>query len=228
MPAGRGQLTTVEGLLRDVAADLGIDQPVRKHIDPSTHGKIQKIIDGLVAVLGDGPAAEEDAEAGGAVVHQKEDNPEAPVNPFTIKLDDPSGNSFIEFVGSMADPKWNLRTYKRTREQNVQLGLVAPDEEAQPGQVATIKEEDEGAEDLERENEEIYVFPGICSSCGHDLNTMMKKVSIPYFKVRHAIMLSPKFSENKFTGYPYHVNKLRQMRLPRQRSQVWVCDLRTG
>jgi len=27
---------------------------------------------------------------------------------FTIKLEDPAGDSFIEFVGSMADLKWNM------------------------------------------------------------------------------------------------------------------------
>ncbi|KAG8700467.1 nucleolar zinc-finger protein, partial [Ceratobasidium sp. 395] len=31
-------------------------------------------------------------------------------------------------------------------------------------------------------NEEIYVFPGTCSSCSASLDTMMKRVIIPYFK----------------------------------------------
>jgi zinc finger protein len=52
-----------------------------------------------------------------------------PMHPITLKLDDPSGNSFIEFVGGMADPKWNLRTYIRTLEQNIALGLVGVDDE---------------------------------------------------------------------------------------------------
>lgn len=38
-------------------------------------------------------------------------------------------------------------------------------------------------------NEEIYVFPGTCSSCGHPLDTMMKKVNIPYFQVRAGIYI---------------------------------------
>jgi hypothetical protein len=36
----------------------------------------------------------------------------------------------------------------------------------------------------EGDGEEIYVFPGVCSSCGRPLDTLMKRVIIPYFKVR--------------------------------------------
>jgi hypothetical protein len=104
--------------------------------------------------------------------------------PFTVKLDDPTGNSFIEFVDSMADPKWNLRTYRRTQEQNVALGLVAADAPSDSG----FDEHDDTTETtpapLDDPNDEIYIFPGVCSSCGHPLDTKMKKVAIPYFKVQ--------------------------------------------
>lgn len=113
---------------------------------------------------------------------------------FTVKLDDPAGNSFIEFYGSLADPKWNMRTYHRTRQNNVELGLIAPDEEPTPLSVVGDQEkeglpkpaattEQDSLGEVEGENEEIYSFPGTCSSCGHPLNTLMKKVVIPYFKV---------------------------------------------
>jgi len=101
-----------------------------------------------------------------------------PMPAFTIKLDDPSGNSFIEFLGSMADPRWNLRTYNRTRQQNIDLGLAVA-EEPTPS-LPTVAEDPIG--DDEDTNAEIFVFPGICSSCGFPLNTLMKKVPIPYFK----------------------------------------------
>jgi len=100
--------------------------------------------------------------------------------PFTVKVDDPAGDSFIEFIGSMADPKWSMRTYNRTLEQNVAMGLTAPEEEAEEPTKAEGAEAEEGGE--KREGEEIYVFPGICSSCGHPIDTRMKKVIIPYFK----------------------------------------------
>lgn len=140
--------------------------------------KIESILDGLREILADDDDDEEE-EAVGPVSSKKESKKDAPLRPFTVRLDDPSGNSFIEFVGSMSDPKWNMRTYHRTREQNVELGLVAPDEA-----VATANDDEEKTGGgLEGENEEIYIFPGSCSSCGHPSNTLVKKVNIPYFKV---------------------------------------------
>jgi zinc finger protein len=186
LPPGRGQLTTIEGFLRDVIADLSTDQPVRKHIDPSTHDKIQAIIDGLKSVLHDVEEdKEETAAASGTVVHHQEEgdmDDETPIKPFTIKLDDPAGNSFIEFYGSMSDPKWNMRTYTRTKEHNIAIGLAQPDEESSEIKLDNVPEEPEDNPTLK--NEEIYVFPGVCSSCGAPLDTLMKKVSIPYFQVR--------------------------------------------
>jgi len=81
----------------------------------------------------------------------------------------------------MADPKWNMRTYPRTLQQNIDLGLVAAPEE-QPLSSVQEEEQDASGEIVEAENEEIYVFRGVCSSCGHPLDTLMKKVLIPYFK----------------------------------------------
>ena len=65
---------------------------------------------------------------GGMKTRAEKDADLPPMHPITIKLDDPSGNSFIEFVGSTADPKWNLRTYTRMSDHNIALGLVGVDE----------------------------------------------------------------------------------------------------
>jgi zinc finger protein len=176
IPASKGQLTTVEGVIQDVIRDLSYDQPLRRIQDEGTFTKIQTLIDKLKVII---PDEDEDEDERGTT--PRDTNSEAPMPPFTLKLDDPAGNSFIEFVDSMADPKWNLRTYRRTKEQNVALGLIADD---------SVMEEDltesapAASTDNKDDNEEIYVFPGVCSSCGHPLNTMMKKVVIPYFKVR--------------------------------------------
>ncbi|KAI0065645.1 zf-ZPR1-domain-containing protein [Artomyces pyxidatus] len=177
IPPSKGQLTTVEGLIRDIVSDLSMDQPLRRIQDEPTYTKIQALIDKLKLILAD----EEDEEADDAVGPVKLRSAaakDAPMPAFTLKLDDPAGNSFIEFVGSMSDPKWDMRTYHRTREQNVALGLVSADDAEQPP-----KEDGDADESgLDGENEEIFVFPGICSSCGHAINTNMKKVNIPYFK----------------------------------------------
>lgn len=177
IPASKGKLTTVEGIIREVISDLSFNQPLRRIQDEDTFTKIQILIDKLKAIVPDG-----DEDKGATLMGAA--NSEASVPHFTVELDDPTGNSFIEFIGSMAsDPNWKFRTYRRTQEQNVALGLVAADTTD-----SIIDEHDDTTETVHG-NEEIYVFPGVCSSCGHPLNTMMKKVVIPYFKVQ-APMLS--------------------------------------
>jgi len=185
IPPSRGQLTTVEGLIRDIVADLSTDQPLRKYQDENAYTKIQSIIDGIKAVLGDDEG--EDEEATGPK-EPREGN--RTFTPFTVQLDDPAGNSFIEFLGSTADPKWNLGTYARTHAQNVALGIAAPDDvdaeldsNAIKRMKAVLDEAVAGQSAGEIKDDEIFVFPGSCSSCSRPLDTLMKKVNIPYFKV---------------------------------------------
>lgn len=184
LPASsRGQLTTVEGLIRDVVADLSMDQPVRRIQDPEGHDKIEALVGRLKEILGDEDDEDEESDVLKVKVGTAAQKLHIPMPAFTLKLDDPAGNSWIEFVGSMADPKWNMRTYPRTFQQNVDLGLVAAPEE-KPLTSVQEEEQDASGEIVEAEDEEIYVFKGVCSSCGHPLDTLMKKVLIPYFKVR--------------------------------------------
>ncbi|EIM86612.1 zf-ZPR1-domain-containing protein [Stereum hirsutum FP-91666 SS1] len=205
IPPSKGQLTTVEGIVRDIVRDLSLDQPLRRIQEPETYAKIQTLVDKLKLILADNGDDEDEWDGEGKAKGSVEGGElgkkdllkaaqkDAPMPMFTIKLDDPSGNSFIEFVQSMSDPKWNLRTYHRTKEQNIALGLVAADQAPEDGDGKQLQSVAEGAEGegegeegigggADGQNEEIFVFKGICSSCGHDLDTLMKKVSIPYFK----------------------------------------------
>jgi zinc finger protein len=178
IPASKGKLTTVEGIIQEVVHDLSYNQPLRRIQDEDTYTKIQILIDKLKAIV---PDEVEDSEGG--VVPTGAPNLGAPMPHFTVELDDPASNSFIEFRDSMAsDPNWNFKTYRRTQEQNVALGLVAADAAGDSG----TGEQHDTSETAPKDDpdEEIYVFPGVCSSCGHPLNTMMKKLVIPYFKVR--------------------------------------------
>lgn len=204
IPPSRGQLTTVEGLIRDIVADLSTDQPLRRIENEAAYNKIESILTTFKEVLAD----EEDEEyEGSGVVHQhKASQKDAPMQPFTIRLDDPSGNSFIEFIGSMSDPKWNMRTYHRTRQQNIDLSLVAEDE-PETTQTSKTEEEEKIGGGAEGENEEIYIFPGSCSSCGHPSNTLVKKVNIPYFKVKHFVGVRHPHSYT-YLGLSDHVDKL--------------------
>jgi zinc finger protein len=188
IPAKRGQLTTIEGLIRDTVSDLGADQPLRKIQDEATWKKIEDILTPLRQILpNNGEELEENEN-----VQRKSDESRVvgTVVPFTVKLDDPSGNSFLEFIDSMADPKWSFREYNRTKEQIAELGMAEADEEPPTLLSRTKAADDAMAEaaatqvDPENPNDEIYVFPGVCSSCGQPLDTLMKRVIIPYFKAR--------------------------------------------
>lgn len=194
IPPGRGQLTTVEGLIRDTVRDLAMEQPVRRIMDAENAAKIDTLLGSLRDIL-DIEEGDEDGEVGRdgpAVQHESDpkDHEAKPFKPFTITLDDPSGNSFLAFVGSTSDPQWNLRAYNRTFEQNVQLGLVAPAEEGEDEIPADHKLG--SAEDFVHRAravghdgdvpEEVYSFPATCSSCGHELETRMKQINIPYFQ----------------------------------------------
>lgn len=122
----RGQLTTVEGLLRNTVADISVQHP---HIrDKNAYAKIQEIVDGLKQIIADDGDGDE-----GKDTHEKRklSNEDPVTHAITITLDDPSGNSFLEFVGSISDLKWNMRTYERSLEQNQQLGLVPSAEDSE-------------------------------------------------------------------------------------------------
>jgi zinc finger protein len=178
IPASKGKLTTVEGIIQEVIQDLSYNQPLRRIQDEDTYTKIQILIDKLKTIVPD----DIDDSEGGTVPTR------AAMPHFTVELDDPAGNSFIEFRDSMAsDPNWNFKTYRRTQEQNVALGLVATGAASDSG---TDGQDDDTTETVPKDDpdEEIYVFPGVCSSCGHPLDTMMKKIVIPYFKVRFPVI----------------------------------------
>ncbi|RKP08715.1 ZPR1 zinc-finger domain-containing protein [Thamnocephalis sphaerospora] len=147
----RGALTTVEGLISSAIEDLSDQQPVRKHTDAALYLKIEELLAKLRGYL-----------------ELKE--------PFTLKLDDPAGNSYIEnLCAPNPDPKLAVRHYKRTLEQNRELSLALPEgvepestEEAQAAE--PTKETEEGS------------FPAKCSTCNAMSDTRMHIVNIPYFK----------------------------------------------
>ena len=210
IPPGRGQLTTVEGIIRDTIRDLDMEQPVRRHIDPETAAKIDAMLTSLRELLGiDNNDDEMNAE----------DPNQKPFKPTPVVVDDPSGNSFFQFIGSTSDSQWNMRPYNRTLEQNITLGLVArpddmPEQSASGQPLVDDSHKLNKPEDFElrrnigntvtREDgtvvpDEIFSFPSTCSSCGHPLETLMQQVNIPYFQVR------PSFAET-FTMLTYRTS----------------------
>lgn len=167
IPAQRGQLTTVEGLLRDVVQDLQTDLDKRPR---EIREKLQSFIDTVSRCL-DGASF-----------------------PLTFELDDPAGNSWVEYKPGEPQHKWAQAQYLRTDEQNVQVGLLSADEfeqrkralrattaEKNVSGVATQVQES-AANDIENFNSEVQTFKTSCPSCAHQCETHMKPVDIPHFK----------------------------------------------
>ncbi|KAJ1035637.1 hypothetical protein NDA18_000414 [Ustilago nuda] len=202
IPPKKGQLTTIEGIVSDMLRDLELDQPLRKHVQPEVYAKIEEVCDKLRLILGQEKASEDDAAkeehelgasglrslgpVGGSSSNMTcEEKANRTFPPFSIRLDDPSGNSFVEFMGDikargMSDAKWSKRDYPRTKEQNQLLGLDGNAAAQDEGLHTTGF--DKSAGETEFDNEQVFTFAGICSSCNAPLDTRMKKVNIPYFK----------------------------------------------
>ncbi|RIB17041.1 ZPR1 zinc-finger domain-containing protein [Gigaspora rosea] len=147
----RGRLSTVEGVVSSIVEDLSAAQPDRKLTDEDTYNKIEIIINKLNGYL------------------ENKEN-------FSISVDDPCGNSYIEnLLAPKPDPKLHIRHYNRTREMDISLGLIIPDE-------AYNEDCDETREDDKDEISEVMTFPANCSHCNAPSDTKMHLVDIPHFK----------------------------------------------
>ncbi|TVY49942.1 Zinc finger protein [Lachnellula occidentalis] len=158
VPAGRGQLTNVEGLLSMILEDLELQQPERKEQIPEVWAKIEEIVArGKKMIAGEG-------------------------FPFRLSLDDPSGNSWIEPDQKDGVGKWSKVEYARTAEQNESLGLGGGEEEAEAPPQTTGQPTAATFEDDDIVPNEVYSFPATCPGCTKSCTTHMKMVEIPHFK----------------------------------------------
>ncbi|XP_025749317.1 zinc finger protein ZPR1 isoform X1 [Callorhinus ursinus] len=141
----KGVLTTVEGLISRAVSGLEQDQPARRANEKAVAERIDKFI-----------------------VKLKELKQVA--SPFTLIIDDPSGNSFVENPHApQKDHALVITHYNRTLQQEEMLGLQA---EAPP-------EEKPEEEDLRNE---VLQFNTNCPECNAPAQTNMKLVQIPHFK----------------------------------------------
>ncbi|MCI4388289.1 hypothetical protein PGIGA_G00084030 [Pangasianodon gigas] len=144
----KGSLSTVEGLLDRAVSGLEQDQPIRRATDPEVAEKIDQFIQRLKKLKDVGEE-------------------------FTLIINDPSGNSFIENpFAPQKDQALSVSHYKRTPEQNSALGIQEsePEEEEKPGN------------DVETMRNEVLVFNTNCPECNAPASTNMKLVQIPHFK----------------------------------------------
>jgi ZPR1 zinc finger protein len=98
----KGVFTTLEGLLDRAIENLDGSQPLRRATDPAGADAVDAFLERLRAV-----------RSGEAL-------------PFTLILDDPSGNSFLENVHApRPDPALRVRHYVRSVEQSHAMGMYA-------------------------------------------------------------------------------------------------------
>ncbi|PVH18243.1 uncharacterized protein CXQ87_001161 [Candidozyma duobushaemuli] len=181
IPPERGQLTNIEGLLTEMIANLEMDQEARKESQPDVYEKINEFIAKVKALL-----------AGENL-------------PLTFYVDDPAGNSWVEYQPGQAAHKWSMYEYNRTAEQNVFLGLISADDVAQH-RLAESKQKKDATDqnvssslnnteshpptasgfaaesEIENFENEVQTFHATCSACAAPCETHMKTVNIPHFK----------------------------------------------
>jgi len=152
-PSRKGEITTIEGLLGRVTTGVEQLQPARRIQYPDTAAKLDEFLQKLSELN----------------KLKKE---------FTLVLDDPSGNSYIENVHApMSDPCMKTVHYVRTHQQDVDLGLVEEGEEhCSEGEEHSSENEDFKA------TEESLGFPDNCPNCNAPCVTRMKVTDIPHFK----------------------------------------------
>ncbi|XP_075298467.1 zinc finger protein ZPR1 isoform X2 [Opisthocomus hoazin] len=142
----KGVLTTVEGIIDRAVAGLEQDQPVRRATDEEVASKIEEFI--------------------GKLKQLKEVH-----SPFTLIVDDPSGNSFVENPHApRKDDALVVTHYRRTPQQAAMLGLEGEELEEKPA---------DAVEDL---RDEVLQFHTNCPECNAPAHTNMKLVQIPHFK----------------------------------------------
>ncbi|XP_072885935.1 zinc finger protein ZPR1 [Hemitrygon akajei] len=143
----KGALSTVEGLIDRAVGGLEQNQPARKATDPDVAYKVEEFIEKLKKL--------KELET-----------------PFTLVIDDPSGNSFIENpYAPQKDEALMITHYKRNAKQDSMLGLQEWTQEE--------KKTENIQEDLRNE---VLQFPTNCPECNASAETNMKLVQIPHFK----------------------------------------------
>nr|XP_002754481.1 zinc finger protein ZPR1 isoform X1 [Callithrix jacchus]ABZ10532.1 zinc finger protein 259 (predicted) [Callithrix jacchus] len=140
----KGALTTVEGLITRAISGLEQDQPARRANKDATAERIDEFIVKLKEL-------------------------KQVTSPFTLIIDDPSGNSFVENPHApQKDDALVITYYSRTRQQEEMLGLQAEAPAEKPEE-----------EDLRNE---VLQFNTNCPECNAPAQTNMKLVQIPHFK----------------------------------------------
>lgn len=164
----KGEVTTVEGIVSRAIAGLTQDQALRREQHPEAAEQIDRFVQRLEALR--------DSAA-----------------PWQLELEDISGNCYIENPCAPAkDPRCTLVQFRRSLEQDHQLGIFTSDEvsdepvpqsRAQSVQSTLLSPADPALFPYEQLSaDEVMTFPTNCPDCNAPANTNMKITNIPHFK----------------------------------------------
>ncbi|XP_075156740.1 zinc finger protein Zpr1 [Haematobia irritans] len=162
----KGEITTVEGIIDRTIRGLSQDQEKRRQEHPEAAASIDAYIERL-------------------------NDLKALKTPFSLLLEDISGNSFVENPLAPAhDTNCKTTHFVRTKEHDHQLGLYDANEvAATSGNKKTLKKDKtllkpiaEGEWTLEELHGEVLQFQTLCPECRSPCETNMKLTNIPHFK----------------------------------------------
>ena len=161
IPSGHGIITNIEGILSEILTNLEASQNARKTEEPELYKKIGQICSKLLEMMiGRGM-------------------------PFTVSIDDPAGNSWIE--PSMKDDekgKYVRQEYPRSQEQNSKLGLGEATNNEPTAHVVPQIQSGGGdpMADVEILDGAVYELDSACPGCSNPAKLNVQLVKIPYFK----------------------------------------------
>ncbi|KII69116.1 Zinc finger protein ZPR1 [Thelohanellus kitauei] len=100
--------------------------------------------------------------------------------PFTLILDDPSGNSFIE-CPNLPDPEiWSLE-YMRTWDEDIKIGIYEhEDQPVTQDKSGTVDQK--SSQQLDEENDKTVKMAHICTKCHRPAHISLQKVDVPHFQ----------------------------------------------
>lgn len=163
----KGEVTTVEGIISRVVTGLSQDQEKRRQEHPDAAVQIDHFIEKLEEL--------KELKA-----------------PFTLILDDASGDAHIENpYAPHFDANVTVENYTRSKEQDHLLGMFTQEELAITSEVEQKEQDDgnkmlkpiaEGEWSIDELRGEVLSFPTMCHSCQAPCETNMKLTQIPHFK----------------------------------------------
>ncbi|KAJ5760329.1 nucleolar zinc-finger protein [Penicillium odoratum] len=157
MPKGESQLTNIEGVVQRIYESLSGEQELRKEQAPELYAALEPIIEKLKDIM------------------------DRKGFPFTVSLDDLTGNSWIAPNTTDRGNKYRRQEYPRTHEQNEDLG-ISQDPNASEAEAKDVNDMG-NPEDLDIVDGQVYELPTECPGCNSSgAVTRIKRVNIPHFK----------------------------------------------